>query len=147
MLSCVWLFVATWTVAHQAPLSMGFPRQEYWSGLPCPSPGHFHDPKIEPRFPALQADSLPFELPGKPDEGIKIQTTLYTLCIIKTILRCLGLHTLLLSEVMPSIIWNTHTSYIKYNFCWYWNIERVLIICLWNYLAVSNPYDELFNLW
>ena len=54
-----------WTVAHQAPLSMGFSRKEYWSELPCPSPG-LPDPGIEPRSPVLQADSLPFELPGKP---------------------------------------------------------------------------------
>ena len=55
-----------WTVACQAPLSMGLSRQEYWSGLPCPSLGDLPDPGIEPRCPALQANSLPFELPGKP---------------------------------------------------------------------------------
>ena len=46
------------TVAHQAPLSMGFPRQEHWSGLPFPSPGDLPDPRIEPTSSALQADSL-----------------------------------------------------------------------------------------
>ena len=51
------------TVACQAPLSMGFSRLEYWSGLPCASPGDLADPWIEPRSPALQADSLLFELP------------------------------------------------------------------------------------
>ena len=51
-----------WTVAHQAPLSMGFSRQQYWSGLPFPSPGDLPDPGIEPGSPALQADSLPTEL-------------------------------------------------------------------------------------
>ena len=51
-----------WTVAHQAPLSMGFSRQEYWSGLPFPSPGDLPNPGIEPRSPILQADSLPTEL-------------------------------------------------------------------------------------
>ena len=55
-----------WTIAHQDPLSMGFPRQEYWSGLPFPSPGELPDPGIEPRSPALQADALPTELCGKP---------------------------------------------------------------------------------
>ena len=59
-------FVTSGTVAHQAPLFMGFPRQEYWSGLPFPSPGDLPDPGIEPRSPALQMDSLPSELPGKP---------------------------------------------------------------------------------
>ena len=47
-----------WTVAHQAPLSMGFSRQEYWSGLPFPSPGDLPNPGIEPGSPALQADAL-----------------------------------------------------------------------------------------
>ena len=51
---------------YQAPLSVGFSRQEYWSGLPCPSPGDLSDSGIESRSPALQADSLPTELPGKP---------------------------------------------------------------------------------
>ena len=52
-----------WTVAHQPPLSMGFPRQEYWSGLPFPSRGDLPDKGIETRSPISQADSL---LPGKP---------------------------------------------------------------------------------
>ena len=55
--SCVSLFAALWTVARQAPLSMEFSRQEYWSGLTCPPPGDLLDPGIEPRSPALQADS------------------------------------------------------------------------------------------
>ena len=59
------LFVTPWTVARQAPLSMGFPRPEYWSGLPCPSPGDLPNPGIEPRSPALQAYSLSSEQPGK----------------------------------------------------------------------------------
>ena len=53
--------VTAWTVAHQAPLSMEFSRQEYRSGLPFPSPGDLPHPGIEPRFPALQVDSLPAE--------------------------------------------------------------------------------------
>ena len=52
-------------VAHQAPSSMGFSRQEYWSGLPFPSPEDFPDPGTEPRYPALWADALPSEPPGK----------------------------------------------------------------------------------
>ena len=53
-------------IAHQVSLSMGFSRQEYWSGLPFPSPGDLPDPVIEPRSPALQADSLLSEPPVKP---------------------------------------------------------------------------------
>ena len=65
-LSHVQLFVIPWTVAHKTPLSMGFFRQEYWSGLPSPPPGDLPNPGIEPGFPALQADTLPSEPPGKP---------------------------------------------------------------------------------
>ena len=59
--SHVRLFVTPWIVAHQASLSMGFSRQEYWSGLPFPSPGDLPNPEVKPRSPALQADSLPSE--------------------------------------------------------------------------------------
>ena len=64
--SCVRLFATPWTAARWAPLSMGFSRQEDWSGLLFPSPGDLPDPGTEPRSPALQADSLPSEPPGKP---------------------------------------------------------------------------------
>ena len=60
-ISRVWLFVTPWTVAHQAPPSMGFSRQEYWSWLPFPSPRDFPETGIEPRSPALQADTLTSE--------------------------------------------------------------------------------------
>ena len=68
-LSRVRLFAVIWTVARQAPLSMGFSRQEYWSGLPFSSLGDFPNPGIEstcPVSPALQADSLPIEPLGRP---------------------------------------------------------------------------------
>ena len=55
-------FVTPWTVAYKGPLSMEFSRQEYWSGLPFPSPGDLPNPGIEPGSPALQADSLLTEL-------------------------------------------------------------------------------------
>ena len=58
--------VTPWTVAHQAPLSVGFSRQEYLSGLPCPPSGDLPNPGVESRSPALQADSLRTELQGKP---------------------------------------------------------------------------------
>ena len=66
MLSHDRLFVTPWTIDPQAPLSMGFPKQEYWSREPRPSPGNFPDTGIEPRSPVLQAGSLPSEPPGKP---------------------------------------------------------------------------------
>ena len=67
VLRCDWLFATPWTVAHQAPLSMGFSRQEYWSGLPFPPPGDPPDPEIKPTSPgspALQVDSLPLNRQG-----------------------------------------------------------------------------------
>ena len=67
--SCVQLFVAPWTIARQAPLSMGFSRQEYWSGLPFPSQRDLPDPGIKPGSPALQVDSLPSEPLGKQEFG------------------------------------------------------------------------------
>ena len=77
VLSCfsqVQLFVTLWTVAHQAPLSIGFPGQEYWSELPCPSPGDLPTPEIGPAFPVsppLQVNSLPLSHWGSPClEGI-----------------------------------------------------------------------------
>ena len=63
-LSHVQLFVTPWTVAYQALPSMGFSRQEYWSGLPFPSPGDLPNPGIEPGSPTLQADTLTSEPPG-----------------------------------------------------------------------------------
>ena len=65
LLSRVRLFATPWTVAHQSPQSMEFFRQEYWSGLPFPSPEDLPNPGIEPGSPALQADALPSEPPGK----------------------------------------------------------------------------------
>ena len=64
-LSHVLLFGIPWTVAYQAPQSVEFSRQEYWSGLPFPSPGDPPNPGIEPGSPTLQADALPSEPPGK----------------------------------------------------------------------------------
>ena len=63
--SHVRLSVTPWTGARQAPLSVGVSRQEYWSGLPFPSPGDLPNPGIKPGSPALQADALTSELPGK----------------------------------------------------------------------------------
>ena len=81
VLSHVQLFATPWTTACQAPLSMGFFRQKYWIGLPFPSPGDLPNPGIEPRSPALQADSLPLShqgscaasLPPKISKRLEIQ--------------------------------------------------------------------------
>ena len=65
------LFAVSWTVAHWDPLSIEFSRQEYWNGLPFPSPADLPNLGIEPGSPALQADSLPTELPGKSHLSIR----------------------------------------------------------------------------
>ena len=66
LLSCVRLFATPWTVAYQAPPSMGFSRQGYWSRLPFPSPGDLPNPGIELKSPSLEVDALPFEPLEKP---------------------------------------------------------------------------------
>ena len=64
--SCIQLFATPWTVAHQAPLSLGFSTQEYWSGLPCLSPGDLSDPGIEPVSPVLAGRFFTAEPQGSP---------------------------------------------------------------------------------
>ena len=88
LLSRVRLFATPWTVVYQAPQSMGFSRQEYWSGVSFPSPGDLPDPGIKPRSPALQADALPSEPPGKP------------LCVLKVVFTFLVIlsHLFIFSE-------------------------------------------------
>ena len=73
-LSRVQFFATPWTVDYQAPSSMGFSRQECWSGLPFPSPGDLPDPGIKPGSPTLQADALPSEPPGKVELLIILTT-------------------------------------------------------------------------
>ena len=76
LLSREQLFATPWTVAYQAPLSMEFSRQEFWSGLPFPSPGDLPNPGIEPGSPALKADALPSEPPGKPQTAIVLNVSM-----------------------------------------------------------------------
>ena len=75
-LSCVQLFATPRTVTCQVSLSMEFSRQEYWSGLPFASPEELPNPRIERWSPALQPDSLPFELQGSNSQGFKLNTSL-----------------------------------------------------------------------
>ena len=87
------MFVTPWTVAHQDLLSMGFPRQEYWGGLPCPPPRDLPNPGIEPGFLASQADSLPLRHQGRPlfpRPGSKPEIT--ESCLVK----CMDLHSYVL---------------------------------------------------
>ena len=78
-LSRVRLFVTPWTAAYQAPPSMGFSRQECWSGLPFPSPGDLPDSGIKPGSPTLQADTLPSEPQGRINYRIPVAELLWEL--------------------------------------------------------------------
>ena len=73
-LNHVWLFATPWTIAHQAPLFVGFSRQEYWSELPFHSPGDLPNQGLKLRSPALQADSLLSEPLGKPPKFIQLSS-------------------------------------------------------------------------
>ena len=84
LLSCVRLSATPWTLAHQAPLSIGFSRHKYWSGLPFSSLGDLPDPGVKPRSPALQADSLPSEPPGKPSLSPDLSSMTITSSSIST---------------------------------------------------------------
>ena len=65
-------FMTPWTIVHQAPLSMGFPRQEHWTGLPFPSPGDLPNPGIEPASPTLEGTFFTTKPPGKPNTTVAI---------------------------------------------------------------------------
>ena len=80
-------FATPWNIAHQAPPSMEFSRQEYWSGEPFPSPGDLSDPGTEPRSPALQAESLPSEPPMQGRENKCLVAINYTMRAQKSSLR------------------------------------------------------------
>ena len=69
-LSHIWLFMTPWTEAHQAPLSLGFSRQEYWSGLPFPSQGDLLNSGIEPASPTLKASTLPLVPPENSESSL-----------------------------------------------------------------------------
>ena len=83
-------FAIPWTVAHQAPLSVEFSRQEYWRGLPCPSPEDLPNLGIKLGSSTSQADSLPSEPPGKPIYNICIFRKLWCICNVDRHLGCLS---------------------------------------------------------
>ena len=99
-LSRVQLFVTPGTVAYQAPPSTGFSRQEYWSGLPFPSPGYLPNPGVKPGSPAFQADALTSEPPGKPSRCL---ISIYSVIVIKlAFCLCCGCCFCLLSSLHPT---------------------------------------------
>ena len=102
-ISRVQLFVTPWSVAQQAPLSMEFSRQEYWSGLPCPSPRDLLHPEIKPESPALHADSLPTQPPEK-----SWMTT------AKLPPKCCWYRGAFLSSYLTAQYYIRHTGYLAY---------------------------------
>ena len=101
LLSHVRLFAIPWTVAYQSPPSMEFSRQEYWSGLPFPTPGDLPDPEMEPRSPALQADALPSELPGK-----QFSSTFYGYMVDIQKKVCIIITTIIIISIISLTKWN-----------------------------------------
>ena len=124
-LSRVRLFVTPWTVAYQAPPSMGFSRQEYWSGVPFPSPGDLPNSGIEPWSPTWQANALTWEPPGKP----------YSVA-------------LLVKSSKPGWFWCTPSCRIRapaVRSCLFWWPHYSSILCLqlivcWNFF--SSNFDQ-----
>ena len=113
LLSCIQLFAILWTVAHHTPLSIGFSRQKSWNGLPILFPGDFPNLGIEPRSPALQADSLLSEVPGSPVTYLESYSTHYFLSLSKMhlifshVISCLDSSFLLNMKNIPLCDCNT----------------------------------------
>ena len=103
LLSCVRLFVTPWTAAYKAPLSMEFSRQEYWSGLSFSSPGDLSDPRLEPRSPALQADALPSEPPGKPPVFIQFSPRSTHRCLERETCLTLSVQFSSVAQLCPTL--------------------------------------------
>ena len=130
--SPVRLFVILWTIDRQAPLPIGFSRQEYWSWLPCPPPGDLPNPAIEPRSPALLADSLPSEPPGKPNFCLfnRKDVNLYNSCCfwgcneLKTFEQQSGN----VNQPFHKIYQNTKHSFSKSFYFWKWILNEILHI-------------------
>ena len=136
--SHVWLFATPWTVAHQAPLSMGFSRQEYWSGLPCcPPPADLSDPGIEPVSPAspsLQADSLLSGHRRSPEFNIVLSNTSENLVVFfrwfsskVELIRYRTIYSTFLLCLFRKVV--IFSSYLFYTF----TLQMILFICfaLW----------------
>ena len=153
VLSCfshVWLF-ATPCVVGQAPLSMGFSRQEYWSELLFPSPGDLSNPGVEPRSLTLQADSLPSEPPGKPiiylgswlKLGVSDSKTFLLLCALYWLLQNLGHYAVLKDElvaILSALARRARVQGCRTDLEWHAGLRTQLVIrwldfeagCLWS---------------
>ena len=129
------MFAAPWTVASQAPLFMGFPRLEYWSGLLFPSSGDLPDPGVEPNSPAWQVDSLPLSHLGSP----KAQSILYIvseyICISTLIYVCVYIY------IYIYIYTHTHTH--QYELIYIYIsvlIYTYILVCVYIYIYIYIKY-------
>ena len=127
-LSCVRLLATPWTVAYRAPPPMGFSRQECWSGLPFPSPGDLPDPGVEPGSPALQADALPSEPPGKPIIKVECCVCIPDLsgCISATLDDMKGQVEVMSDDNLP--FWTSVLSLVKGD--WWKTIFTIVLVAL-----------------
>ena len=135
--SCVWLFATLWTVACPAPLSMGFSRQEYCSGLQCLLPGDLPNPGMEPTCPACQADPLPAETPGKPkNTGVGSLVLLQGIsqprnrCLILSNCFSASIEMTLLCFIFSSLVsWITLIDFQMFNQCWTHRGTKINRLC------------------
>ena len=136
LLSRVRLFVTPWTVAHQAPPSMGFSRQEYWSGLPFPSPGDLPNSGIEPRSPSMQADTL-------TSEPILVNSNIcYCEIVINTQTWSVGFHqpaaTFIISRRLYNVTVKPDTLFPKHAL----HTSSSLYLCS-SFVFLEYPYHSL----
>ena len=154
LFSRVWLLVAPGTVAHEAALSMGFSRQEYWSKLPFPSPGDLSNLGIEPRSPALQVDYLPAEPQGKPSASLEVSK-------LKGSLRQMATHSSILAWKIPWIEEPGGLQFIESHRVWhYWaQMQHNLstnhdylqgvgfLIIFTSFFIFPTPISSIMNTW
>ena len=125
----VWHFATPWTITYQVPLSMGFSRQEYWSGLPVPSTGDLPNPGIKPRSPTLQADSLPCASPAAKLSCFKSCLTL-----------CNPIDGSLPGSPVPGILQARTLEWVAISFsnAWKWKVK---VKSLQSCLTLRHPMD------
>ena len=157
-LSHVLLFETPWTVAYHAPPSVGFSRQEYWSGLLFPSPGDLPNPGIEPRSPALQADALPSEPPGKLKSSLYIWNFLVHVLLEPSLKDFEHYFVSMWNECNCMVIW----TFFRIAFLWDWNENWFFQSCglcwvfqIWSslyFICSENPLSftprvSVHNIW